>query len=66
MLYEVSRIITIADLEYLSQEQASKWLGVSRGTLIEWEKEGMKVIRKEGRVIYSKEEIRKFLLRFTS
>ncbi len=64
MSYKVSKIITLADLEYLTQEQASKWLGISRGTLIEYEKDGLKVIRKGGRVFYSKTEIKKYLSKY--
>ncbi len=62
---KVREMMTVGDLEFLSQGQAAKWMGVGRSTLIEWENEGLRVIRKGGRVWYSKTDIRKFLSQFS-
>lgn len=54
-------ICSIAEKEYLDLEEAEAWLGISKGTLYKWRKEGMKVIKIGANTFYSKKNIREFM-----
>ena len=57
-------VCSIGDKEFLSQSETLVWMGIGLEKLYQWREDGLKYIRKDGRVFYSKEHIRDFLRRY--
>ena len=55
---------SIQDKEYLSINEACKYLGVSKSLLYEWRGQGLEVIKIGGRTFYPKKLIDEFLYRY--
>lgn len=54
-------VCSLADKEFLSKEETLVWLGIGKDTLSEMRVEGLKCIRRKGRIFFSKELIREYL-----